>query len=48
MTGSSEADARILIDDLLRDAGWNPGDKLQVRTEAESLPRSRSPQKSVS
>lgn len=29
----SEADARILIDDLLRGAGWNPADKSQVRTE---------------
>ncbi|WP_347259355.1 DEAD/DEAH box helicase family protein [Rudaea sp.] len=29
----SEADARILIDDLLRAAGWNPADKSQVRTE---------------
>jgi type I restriction enzyme, R subunit len=29
----SEADARILIDDLLRVAGWNPADKAQVRTE---------------
>lgn len=30
---SSEADARIVIDDLLRCAGWNPADKSQVRTE---------------
>lgn len=30
---SSEADARILIDDLLRNADWNPADKSQVRTE---------------
>ena len=30
---SSEADARILIDDLLRVAGWNPADKSQVRAE---------------
>jgi len=30
---SSEADARILIDDLLRRAGWDPADKWQVRTE---------------
>lgn len=29
----SEADARILIDALLRQAGWDPADKLQVRTE---------------
>jgi type I restriction enzyme R subunit len=30
---SSEADARIVIDDLLRQAGWNPADKSQVLTE---------------
>jgi len=30
---SSEADARIVIDDLLRAAGWNPADKSQVRAE---------------
>ena len=30
---SSEADARILIDDLLRATGWAPADKSQVRTE---------------
>ncbi len=30
---SSEADARILIDDLLRASGWAPADKSQVRTE---------------
>jgi type I restriction enzyme R subunit len=29
----SEADARILIDGLLRQAGWDPADKSQVRTE---------------
>lgn len=29
----SEADARIVIDDLLRAAGWDPADKSQVRTE---------------
>jgi type I restriction enzyme R subunit len=29
----SEADARILIDALLRQAGWDPADKTQVRTE---------------
>jgi type I restriction enzyme R subunit len=28
----SEADARILIDALLRQAGWDPADKSQVRT----------------
>jgi len=30
---SSEADARIVIDGLLRRAGWDPTDKSQVRTE---------------
>ncbi len=30
---SSEADARIVIDGLLRSAGWDPADKSQVRTE---------------
>ena len=30
---STEADARIIIDDLLRQAGWDPADKSQVRTE---------------
>jgi type I restriction enzyme, R subunit len=36
----SEADARIVIDDLLRRAGWDPSDKSQVRTEvtAKRLP----------
>ncbi|MFQ5680357.1 MAG: DEAD/DEAH box helicase family protein, partial [Gemmatimonadota bacterium] len=29
----SEADARIVIDDLLRAAAWDPGDKSQVGTE---------------
>jgi type I restriction enzyme R subunit len=29
----SEADARILIDALLRQAGWDPADKSQIRTE---------------
>ncbi|RJR29960.1 MAG: DEAD/DEAH box helicase [Desulfobacteraceae bacterium] len=30
---STEADARIIIDDLLRQAGWDPADKSQVVTE---------------
>lgn len=33
MAYTSEADARILIDDQLRVAGWDPVDKSQVRTE---------------
>jgi hypothetical protein len=28
-----ETDARIVIDDLLRQAGWDPADKSQVMTE---------------
>jgi type I restriction enzyme, R subunit len=32
---SKEADARILIDDQLRAAGWNPTDKAQVLTEVK-------------
>src|SRR2546428_173640 len=32
----SEADARILIDALLRQAGWDPADKSQVRTEVSA------------
>ncbi len=30
---SSEADARIVVDDLLRQAGWDPADKSQVLTD---------------
>ena len=30
---TTEADARIIIDDMLRQAGWDPSDKSQVRTE---------------
>ncbi len=30
---SKESDARIIVDELLRLAGWNPADKSQVRTE---------------
>ena len=30
---TTEMDARILIDDLLRQADWNPADKTQVLTE---------------
>lgn len=33
---TTEADARILIDDLLRTAGWDPADKFQVRTEVSA------------
>lgn len=33
MTEPKETDARILIDDQLRLAGWNPADKSQVLTE---------------
>jgi hypothetical protein len=34
----SEADARIAIDDLLRQAGWDPLDKSAVRTEVPAVP----------
>jgi type I restriction enzyme R subunit len=30
---TKETDARIIIDELLRQAGWDPADKSQVRTE---------------
>jgi type I restriction enzyme, R subunit len=30
---TTEADARILIDDMLKEALWDPADKFQVRTE---------------
>ena len=30
---TTEADARILIDDLLKEARWDPADKSQVLTE---------------
>ncbi len=33
---SKETDARINIDDLLRQAGWNPADKSQVKTEVSA------------
>ncbi|MDZ7970128.1 MAG: hypothetical protein RM368_35205 [Nostoc sp. DedSLP03] len=31
-----QIDARINIDDLLRQAGWNPADKSQVMTEVSA------------
>ncbi|MDZ7695905.1 MAG: DEAD/DEAH box helicase family protein [Deltaproteobacteria bacterium] len=37
---STEADARIVIDDLLRQAGWDPADKSQVLTEVSIRDRS--------
>jgi type I restriction enzyme R subunit len=36
---STEADARIVIDDLLRQAGWNPADKSQILTEVSLASR---------
>src|SRR6516225_3311192 len=33
MPSENETDARILIDALLKSAGWEPVDKTQVRTE---------------
>jgi type I restriction enzyme R subunit len=38
MSFSSEADARINIDQLLREAGWDPADKQQVSTEVPVTP----------
>lgn len=35
--GNNEADARILIDACLREAGWDPADKRQVRTEVSVI-----------
>ena len=32
----NETDARIVIDDLLRRAGWDPSDKSQVLTEVST------------
>jgi type I restriction enzyme R subunit len=37
-THTTEADARIEIDDLLRVCGWDPKDKSQVRTEVSVTP----------
>jgi type I restriction enzyme R subunit len=37
MNPENETDARILIDALLREAGWNPADKMQVRTEVHAV-----------
>jgi len=39
----SEADARIVIDDLLRQAGWNPSDKSEVGTEVSVVCSGASP-----
>lgn len=33
---SNETDARIIIDDQLRQAGWNPADKTHVLTEVKT------------
>ena len=33
MDYQKETDARIVIDDLLRKAGWDPADKSMVETE---------------
>ncbi len=38
---TTEADARIIIDGLLRDAGWEPADKSQVLTEHSSAEAGR-------
>ena len=36
----NETDARILIDDLLRQVGWDPKDKSEVRTEVHAYAES--------
>lgn len=36
---STEADARIVIDEMLRQAGWDPADKSQVLTEKTVYPQ---------
>jgi len=33
---TNETDARIIIDDQLRQAGWNPADKTHVLTEVKT------------
>jgi type I restriction enzyme R subunit len=38
---SNEADARLIIDDLLRRAGWDPTDKAQVLIEAKVIAESQ-------
>ncbi len=48
MTGpENETDARILIDSLLREAGWDPADKTQVRTEVLAVPSGHSSESSI-
>jgi type I restriction enzyme R subunit len=37
MADDNETDARIIIDRMLREAGWDPEDKAQVRTEVASI-----------
>ena len=39
---TNESDARILIDDQLHTAGWNPADKSQVLTEVSISGEARS------
>ena len=39
---TNETDARILIDDQLHTAGWNPADKSQVLTEVSISGEARS------
>jgi type I restriction enzyme R subunit len=38
MTGLNETDVRIIVDRLLREAGWNPEDKREVETEVRVRP----------
>src|SRR5438552_16603820 len=39
MADYNETDARIIIDRMLREAGWDPEDKMQVKTEVPSIAR---------
>jgi type I restriction enzyme R subunit len=42
---STEADARILIDDMLKQAGWDPADRSMVETEVGVYSHSSRPRK---
>jgi type I restriction enzyme R subunit len=47
MTPENETDARILIDARLREAGWDPADKRQVRTEVLAVASAAGDESSV-
>ena len=42
----NEADARIVIDELLEQSGWDPSDKSMVGTEVQAVLRSTSKERS--